>query len=146
MFQSWTQFCIQKTLQIFFYSGTEIHHSSPVFSPAASEKNQGNPFHSSWATRDWRTIYFLLSLGADILFHPLPLSGWTLKLGIYFTTPFGWCPRLSSNKNRLNNGVLSDWKIPGKCARAQYLQNVILPFPIVRDNPRVHQNILQQAP
>lgn len=80
-------------------------------------------------------------LRADILFHLLPLNGWTLKLGIYFITPFGPCPRLSSNKNRLNNGVVSDWKIPGKRARTQYLKNIILPFPVAMNNSHIHQCI-----
>lgn len=96
-----------------------------------------NP-HELWETKEQ---YISPYLRADILFHLLPLNGWTLKLGIYFITPFGPRPRLSSNKNRLNNGVVSDWKIPGKRARTQYLKNIILPFPVAMNNSHIHQSI-----
>lgn len=105
-----------------FCSGTEIHCNCSGLHPnipCGFWEEKGKSISLLMIYGRLKNNIFLLTLRADILFHPFPLNGWTLKLGIYFIALFGWCPRPSSNKNRLNNGAISVWKLPAKCARTQ---------------------------
>lgn len=115
-----------------FCSGTEIHWNCSGLHPnipCGFWEEKGKSISLLMIYGRLKNSIFLLTLGADILFHPFLLNGWTLKLGIYFIALFGWCPRLSSNKNRLNNGAVKCSKTLCKVWMNSVTWNVILPFP-----------------